>query len=245
MDAKNIIRKIIRECVEKLQKEEFETSEDWYYYFDELTRDIFGMIKYKEKVTFNVMPKEQYHNALKDFVKHADPGKPGEFFRFPVKYVFQWKQLILENIAKLDVLTAIGGHTPHFPFEEFYDTFDYNQKTGEDRGGNFSKWCKKKYKETKNEDYIKNYNFSAADQFLNEVCHIDDYLPTFSNGAWLLSDFGLKPLLDLGAEIINQTDPNEIIVTISRVLDIVHQRSDLAEIFIEGGSKSLDYISNT
>ena len=35
------------------------------------------------------------------------------------------------------------------------------------------------------------------------------------------------------------------IVLINRVLDVTHPRSNLAELFIEGDSKSLTYISNS
>lgn len=61
----------------------------------------------------------------------------------------------------------------------------------------------------------------------------------------MISDYGTEPLMKLGYEMARQEKPEEIIVTINRILDVAHQRSDLAEIFIEGGSASLDYISNS
>jgi hypothetical protein len=51
--------------------------------------------------------------------------------------------------------------------------------------------------------------------------------------------------MEIRSRNIKSKNPNEIIVTINRILDVSHQRSDLAELFIEGGSKSLDYISNS
>jgi len=44
-------------------------------------------------------------------------------------------------------------------------------------------------------------------------------------------------------KLINTTDYNEIIVLIIKALDISHQRSDLSELFIEGGEASLNRIS--
>ncbi len=250
MDYKLTIRKIIREQIDNLLREDIESVNNWNNFKDELTGQILLMIKNGEKVTFDLIPVSQYHHALKEFMQY------GKFMRFPEKYIFQWKQLLLENIAKLEVLTAISGHTSHFPFDEFYDIFNYQKEyqtqqlnlfsrklEHEKTKGEFSEWAKEKYKETGDKDYLKDYNFGAAYEFLDEVYKIEDILPLFSNGQWVLSDYGLEPLFKLGEEILSQDDPNEIIVTINKILDVSHQRSDLAELFIEGGSKSLDYIS--
>lgn len=249
-NGQEIIRKIIRECINKLIKEDVETIDDWYSRQDELVGEVFSMIRNHEKITFDLMPKEQYLHALREFMQY------GKFMRFPERIIFGWKQLLLENIAKLEVLTSLAGHTNDFPFDEFYDTFDYSEEietrqynlfTGdldnETIDGEFTKWAKEKFKETGDKDYLKRYDFGSAYEFLDEVYNMDDVLPLFSNGQWVLSDYGLEPLFRLGEEIIRQEDPNEIIVTINKILDVAHQRSDLAELFIEGGSKSLDYIS--
>lgn len=209
----------------------------WYELHSNLNYKIFQMINNKQHIKFYLIPKLQYQRALQEFVKY------GEFMRFPEAKIFQWKDLVLENIAKLEVLTAIGGHTSDFPYYEFYDVFDYNQETGDERDGEFSAWCKMKYEETGDDDYTKDYNFQAAYKFLDEVKHMDDYLPLFSNGQWVLSDFGLQPLFKIGQELAENNNANEIIVLINRALDVTHQRSDLAEIFIEGGTPTLDAIS--
>lgn len=211
---------------------------DWYEIEDEIVRDVFRMINSRQHVKFGLIPKNQYYSALQEFMKY------GEFFRFPESKIFQWKDLILTNIAKLNVLTSIGGHTTHFPFDEFYDEFDYNPDTGGGRSGEFSMWCKEKYEETGDDNYLKKYNWNTASEFLEEVKNIDDYLPLFSNGQWVLSDYGLTPLFKLGEEMANTSSTTELIVLINKVLDVSHQRSDLAELFIEGGSATLNYISN-
>lgn len=246
------IRKIIRESITHILKETIEDVEDFYELENDMNREIFSMIKNNKKIKFNLIRKNQYHNALKEFMVY------GRFIKFPENIIYEWKQLILENIVKLSVLTSIAGHSTNFPFEEFFDEFDYsysiktnqynlfsgeldNQKID----GEFTKWKKQKFKETGNEDYLNQYDFHSVHEFLDEVYNIDSVLPFFSNGQYLISDFGLEPLVKLAIIIINQKNPNEIIVTINRILDVVHQRSDLAEIFIEGGSKSLSYISNS
>ena len=234
-----LIKELFREEIKKYIAEDTQSMDDWYESHYQMTYEIFNKIQSKQKITFDLMPVTQYHNALKEFMKF------GEFLRFPTKYVLDWKELILENISKLQVLTEIAGHTSHFPYDEFYSVFDYNHKTNQENNGEFTRWCKKMYKNTKDEKYLKKYNFETAYEFLDVVKKIDNYLPLFSNGQWVLSDYGLKPLWKLGEMLVNEHDPNKIIVLINRVLDVTHQRSDLAELFIQGGSKSLTYISNS
>lgn len=221
MEVKVIIRKLIREQIEKI----FENMSE--YDFDELgsiymPEEMFGMIKSQTPIVFSVIPKNQYHNALKEFMKF------GRFMRFPAKYVLEWKDLMLNNVAKLSALTAIQGHANSFPWDEFYDTF----------GNEFSKWIKKKKLESK--DYR---DFGTAYTFLDEVYNIDNIIPKFASGHHIMSDYGLKPLVSLGRELARQNDPNEAIITINRMLEVVHPRGDLAELFIEGGSESLTDIT--
>jgi len=226
--------------------EKYETDVDFYDMSDEyqeltrdMNRDLFMMIQSEEKIIFKVINNIQYHNALKEFVRY------GKFMRFPTKYVFRWKAIIMENIFKLASLTSIHGHSQWFPFDEFYDVFDYGE---EERSGEFSEWCKKRHEETKDdenaENYLKDYNWSTAYEFLDEVKHIDDYTPQFSNGHHVLSDYATEPLENLCIELDLAETAEEIIPVINKILDVTHQRSDIAELFIKGGSNSLDIISN-
>ena len=127
------------------------------------------------------------------------------------------------------------GHSQWFPHDDFNDIFDED--------GAFTRWIDKMNKKEGTDQYNK-YSWDTAYEYLEEVCHADWYLPRYSNGHTTVSDFGIKPLLELAAEISEQDDPNEIIVTINKILDITHPRSDLAELFIEGGQSSLYDISN-
>lgn len=229
--------KLINEDINRMRalmnlNEAIKSLDDWYEIHYELTMEIFNAIKDHDKNYFKwkLIPANQYHNALKDFVKY------GSFMRFPTRYIYIWKEILLKNIVILDILTSIAGHTNSFPYDEFYDCFDYNHDTGADYDGEFTKWCMETYGERKS------YDFEAVYNFLDEKYDMDDTLPLFSNGQWLLSDFGLKPLWKLGQDLLNDKTPEEMIVTINKILDVSHQRSDLAEIFIEGGSSTLSAI---
>jgi len=67
---------------------------------------------------------------------------------------------------------------------------------------------------------------------------MDDYL---RNDAF--SDYGLEPLVELAIKLTDTTDPKEQILLIDQVLNVVHQRSDLASLFVEGGRMALDELS--
>lgn len=132
------------------------------------------------------------------------------------------------------------GHSSSFPFEEFHDRFNYNHETGEN-DGEYNNWLREY--DLSPEDY--EYNYSKATEFLDEKYNFDTEYPTFKNGQFLVSDYGLPILMKLANELISKNEPEEIIVLINKILDVTHPRSDLADLFIEGGSETLDKITNS
>jgi len=84
------------------------------------------------------------------------------------------------------------------------------------------------------------YDYSKACELTDD----EEIFPTWSNGQWFLSDYGLQPLAKIVRVLIDTTNVNEILVLINKALDVSHQRSDLSELFIKGGYDSLSAISN-
>lgn len=204
---------IITEQQYNVLLERIEDEGDFYDILFNVDYFVFNSIKNKQKIKFKLINPTQYKRALTEFIQY------GSFVRFPVKYIFNWKDLVLYNIALLHSLTSIHGHSNHFPFDEFYDEFNIPE-------------------EEQDNDFMKAYDI------LDTEYHIDDYVPFFTNGHAVLSDFGVKPLFSLAEKLIPQRKPEDIIVTINKILDIAHQRSDLSELFVEGGQNSLSWISN-
>ena len=64
------------------------------------------------------------------------------------------------------------------------------------------------------------------------------------NGQDILSDYGLEPLQILAGKIMEASTAEEKLLLIDQVLNVVHQRSDLASMFIRGGRWALDELSN-
>jgi len=209
---KEIIRQKIKECL----TEQIKSLDDFYELIGETCYNIFYSIRDKEKISFELINPTQYKRALEEYMQY------GKFVRFPEDKIFDWKELVLNNIALLYCLTDIHGHSSSFPFEEFHVVFE-------------------------DEDISKvdHYNFSHIYNILDEKYNIYDYTPQFSNGQPVLSDYGLEPLEKLAVQLIPQTKPEDIIITINKIMNVVHQRSDLSELFIKGGKESHSMISNT
>lgn len=231
--------------------EEIDNEYEYYSVKENMYDYVFQNIKDKKKITFNLIDPNQYKRALSEFVKY------GQLIRFPEKYILKWKNLIIKNTALLDVLTELNGHSMYFPFEEFekyfnesstYETNQLDLFTGKKSWlttkGEYDVWLKQKFEESKDKDFLKTDDYYNVVKFLDEVYDWDEYLPTFSNGQPLLSDYGLEPILNLiHDELINEETPEKMLVAINKILDVYHRRSDLAEIFIKGGSNSLSDIN--
>jgi len=59
-----------------------------------------------------------------------------------------------------------------------------------------------------------------------------------------ISDYGLNKLWDIAFQIAKAKDAKDKLLLIDQMLNVVHQRGDLAALFIEGGSSSLSNLSD-
>jgi hypothetical protein len=84
------------------------------------------------------------------------------------------------------------------------------------------------------------YNYSEQDRE-----DFADYIDKFSDYAF--SDFGGSRLglLTLLGHLRKAKTPEEKVPIIDQILNVVHQRSDLAEWFVEGGSRALSQLSGS
>jgi predicted GNAT family acetyltransferase len=62
-------------------------------------------------------------------------------------------------------------------------------------------------------------------------------------GNWRLTDYAVKPLEESALEIMRAKTPEQKLQAVDRVLDIVHERSDLSSWFVEGGQKILNRLA--
>lgn len=57
---------------------------------------------------------------------------------------------------------------------------------------------------------------------------------------WRISDYGLAPLTKLAAELLDNPSDDDVIPLVDRMLQVTHQRSDLASWFVQGGTATLN-----
>lgn len=88
--------------------------------------------------------------------------------------------------------------------------------------------------------------------FAEEVLERDlpaDYLERDSSffederGSWRISDYAVRPLAELAIGLRAATRSEDRLQWIDRILNVVHQRSDLAAWFVEGGRRTLCQLS--
>jgi hypothetical protein len=71
---------------------------------------------------------------------------------------------------------------------------------------------------------------------------LGDYL-TDETGTWRLSDYGLDKLKKIAFDLLVEDSYEKKVLLLDQVLNVVHQRSDLAKWFIQGGRSALDQLS--
>jgi hypothetical protein len=64
------------------------------------------------------------------------------------------------------------------------------------------------------------------------------------NGSWRLSDYGLPKLENLVFTLLNANTYPEKLLIVDQMLNITHQRSDLAGMFVEGGTSTLNKLAS-
>lgn len=198
-------------------------NDDYIYEYYEIYDDVFGDILHKmvnddrTPIRLSKIKPSMYQQALNEFMKM------GRIVRYPTKNIDRWKDIIIRNTVYLDVITMFWGHSSEFDVDRFNDYVMNTYETGEE----VSDW----------QEAMEVIEKRGYDETL------EAFMPKFSNGHELISDYGLEPLQKIVSQLLQTNDYNEILVLINKALDISHQRSDLSELFIEGGQVSLNKIS--
>lgn len=170
---------------------------------------------------YNDQLHEEFSNVIGEF-RGADPG---EKVQFPVvskdMLAKVWNQFIddghVEDIAtlnyiqkriirataRLEALTALGGHDVYDP----------------------------------NEEYELGLSKEEQDTMF-------DHWATDAKGQFALSDYGLPAVQKLLYPLMQEANPEKKLVLIDKILNVVHQRGDLADFFVEGGSKTVQALAD-
>lgn len=207
---------------------------------------VFQQFSHGEKLFKNLIKPQMYQKALSDFVAN------GRFTTFPTKYVYQWMGILMRNTAILRECTSIAGHDIGYPIDEFVDvffegdmdSFEEYAKTLRNKG-TFSPefgWMERDEEESEDVESENVDLYDAYCQFLEDKGFWDWLVLPDGSGAY--SDYGISPLEELIVQYTEDSTPEQTIVLINKILDVTHQRGDLASAFIEGGKSTLTRISN-
>ena len=91
------------------------------------------------------------------------------------------------------------------------------------------------------EELADNFGIEFTDEEWN---NIDYDAFTDKHGHDFTSDYGIKPLQNIYSIIFNAKTPEEKLYACDKALNVVHQRNDLAAMFVEGGQTTLTQIAN-
>ena len=182
------------------------------------------------------------------------------------------EDIMIENTLKIYSITMLLGHTTYSPDEDYEENIGYyvdeqlkcitrkpvdvNQL--EIPFGSRKKNIKKVPQEPCEvqvnpylQEFVTNlYADEVKEQDIRTKVY-EDLTEKFSwyytedpeSGQAYISDYGMQPLLTLVGELRRETKPEDKLVTIDKMLNVVHPRSDMASWFIEGGSNSLSKLS--
>lgn len=130
--------------------------------------------------------------------------------------------ILLTNIARLYINTVLSGHTREDPNQFINQYIGYVFK-GEHKQNSDDKELSMTEEEFDN----------ATDEYF--------YDEHWKN--WRISDYAMDPLINIAIEILREDDYKAKLVLVDRALNVLHQRGDIASLFVRGGTSALDELS--
>lgn len=223
-----------------------ESQEEWYWNygsFDDYMQQynivyVLNEVQQTKSIWYPLIDANQYKQALTEFVNN------GELLRVPSKKVYDWAHIVFRNSAIFNNIAPLYGANEdgYVPFMEVYEAF-VEEYTEED--------AQQFIQDLVSKNVIVNPKWSIAPIKVEDEWGAMVYIletegvyerlkmPDGHYDAW--SD--MQGFYDIG-EFEDCNTVEEALVLINRYLDMYHQRSDLAALFITGGRDSLTKISN-
>ena len=233
------------------------SSDDYYEIEDRIRYKIFNDFLYhnnddfSKNIYWTVIPFPRLKKIWEDFMNIGVVRD--------TKGLDMIKSIMIGNTIKINIFTELAGHTERNTDEYYEDTIGkfvddqlncYIPKKSDDdieyvveKHPYIDILLKKKYgkylKTELNRNEIRTYLFNEMQDlfFWNYMNDPKNELGGFC------TDYGLRPLLKLLYNLLNSDEPEEILTIIDKMLNVIHQRSDIAAWFVQGGSKSLDILS--
>lgn len=265
------IPKIINEEVRSFLREVDEDIDDMFEARDNIVQEIFGDFLYRnnqdftKNITWQVVPYNRLKAVWEQYMKMGTVQN--------IKAIDSIERIIIRNALRIDAITEIAGHTSYGDSEEMIkDNIGYwvdqqmnclfpqgevntdqleipydNPAAGhvqkepvdiEECNTQIHPFTQSIVDNTMTREEGREVLMNAMQEKL-----FDYYLVDPKSGHIYLSDYGLPAIIQLTTQLYGEDDPNIKVQTIDKILNVVHQRSDLASWFIQGGSASLSDLS--
>lgn len=219
-----------------------ESQEEWVWNYgsfeDYLTKYnlewVFTNAK-RGSVWYPLIDARQYKLALDEFVKY------GRLVRFPVDKIYDWVDILMKNSAIFENIRPLYGVDEYVPYIEVFEALygadaDYDEWVSSMKGKTiYIPWL--------GDVTVEGAKYTTDNMiFMLEVNGVYNALklPDGAEDAW--SD--TQSYADYMNQFEDVETPEQALVLINKVLDVYHQRSDLASLFITGGREALTKISN-
>ena len=213
--------------------------------------------KMTKHIPWKVIPFPQLKNVWESFMKYGHVRNE--------KVLNDMADLMIYNVCKVYILTELTGHTRTNPEEIFEENlgnyidkyllyrkvkkfqYDKNQMSFKF----YKKITAKKIENPYLDEYIENKGLDGEkDEILKpelmealKDVFFDYYIEDPKSGQAYISDYALDPLMDLAFKLNKEKNAEKKIVLMDRMLNIIHQRSDIAAWFVQGGRDSLMKLS--
>jgi hypothetical protein len=268
---KSLKRIIKEECLKFLKEYDDDVDYEFFEREDEVRRDLFEDFLYNNNADFTknvpwtVVPFARLKKIWEDYMTYG--------YVRDTRGLEMVEDIMVDNTLKIYSFTLLLGHTSFDPSDEYVENIgnyvdeqlkcivnkpvDVNQLEIP-----FDNPRKKNIKKVPQEPcevqintYIQEF---VTNLYADEVKEQDIRNKVYENitekftwyyaedpkeGQAYISDYGMQPLLTLVQELRKETKPEDKLVTIDKMLNVVHPRSDMAGWFVEGGSSSLSKLS--
>ena len=261
------IPEIIKEEFRSFLKEVDEDIHDMFEARDNIMQEIFQDFIYNnnedftKNIIWQVVPYTRLKKIWEDYMKMGTVRD--------VKGIDAIERIVIRAALRLDVVTELAGHTSHGNGEEeikenigywvdeqlrcYFNKPEHPDQLQLDFPAKHKpdnrpcdevhpfvqKYIEENYNPD-NMDYedIKGMLFGAM-----QGRFFDYYLTDPKSGHLYISDYGLPAVMQLTTQLYGENNPEMKVQIIDRILNVVHQRSDLASWFVEGGSSALSDLS--
>jgi hypothetical protein len=94
-----------------------------------------------------------------------------------------------------------------------------------------------------NTEFCGHTTYNPDDELTENGLRTEKQKEAFWDWLGTISDYGLEPLEKLVYRLYKADKPEDQLLIVDMMLNVVHQTSDLAKIFVEGGSRSLSQLA--